>query len=90
MPLGEAACRDQGAIHTSIRFLGLPGSLGSSVDPGGSLLCASVTVLAYRAPGEMTVSAEGPCDILQLAYVRPVGEARAEGHVELRHVRIVQ
>jgi hypothetical protein len=41
------------------------------------------------APGEMTISAPDRFPMLELAYQRPVGESRAEGNIELRHVRLV-
>jgi tetratricopeptide (TPR) repeat protein len=39
-------------------------------------------------PGELPVTPREPFNLLQLVYQRPVGEPRAEGNVELRHVRI--
>jgi hypothetical protein len=39
--------------------------------------------------GEMTIRAEDRFPTLVLAYQRPMGEPRAEGIVELRHIRLV-
>jgi hypothetical protein len=41
-------------------------------------------------PGEMMFTAHGPFDGLELAYGRPMGESRAEGNVELRHIRLLE
>ena len=40
-------------------------------------------------PGELAFTAKERFGLLELAYQRPVGEARAEGNVELRHIRLV-
>jgi hypothetical protein len=40
--------------------------------------------------GELTIRAEGRFPVLELAYQRPVGESRAEGRIELRHLRMVE
>jgi hypothetical protein len=42
----------------------------------------------WRA-GEFTIVAGDVFTDLELVYQRPVGESRAEGNVELRHVRLV-
>ncbi len=40
-------------------------------------------------PGEFTIVARDRFTDLELVYQRPVGESRAEGNVELRHIRLV-
>jgi hypothetical protein len=42
------------------------------------------------AAGEVTFTAADFFNLLELAYQRPVGESRAEGNVELRHVRLTE
>jgi hypothetical protein len=42
------------------------------------------------AAGEMTFTATEGFNVLALRYQRPVGESRAEGNVELRHVRLAE
>jgi hypothetical protein len=39
-------------------------------------------------PGDLAMTAHESFSDLELAYQRPVGEPRAEGNVELRHVRV--
>jgi hypothetical protein len=39
-------------------------------------------------PGEMTFTVDDRFPLLELVYQRPLGESRAEGNVELRHVRL--
>jgi len=39
--------------------------------------------------GELLFSAHEHFEALELGYQRPVGEARAEGNIELRHIRLV-
>ncbi len=51
---------------------------------------AVLTPSADWAPGEMTIGATDRFQILEFAYQRPVGESRAEGNVELRHVRLTE
>jgi hypothetical protein len=40
-------------------------------------------------PGELAITAGDRFEKLEFAYQRPIGESRAEGSVELRHVRLV-
>jgi hypothetical protein len=40
-------------------------------------------------PAEVAFNAKERFELLELAYRRPVGEARAEGNIELRHIRLV-
>ena len=40
--------------------------------------------------GELTIHAEDRFPVLVLASQRPVGESRAEGNIELRHIRMVE
>lgn len=40
--------------------------------------------------GELTFTAPAALDLLDLVYRRPLGETRAEGNVELRHVRLAE
>ena len=40
--------------------------------------------------GEMLLTARGSFEALELAYRRPMGESRAEGTVELRHIRMLE
>ncbi|MGA3201798.1 MAG: hypothetical protein ABSF12_04795 [Bryobacteraceae bacterium] len=42
------------------------------------------------APGEATFTAPEAFSLLALRYQRPVGESRAEGYIELRHVRLAE
>jgi hypothetical protein len=41
------------------------------------------------AAGELAVTLPDTFSALELVYQRPVGESRAEGYIELRHVRLV-
>jgi hypothetical protein len=51
---------------------------------------AALAPSADWTAGELTISAGELFEVLQLAYQRPVGESRAEGNVELRHVRLAE
>jgi len=50
---------------------------------------AALLPSADWAPGELAIKAEDRFQILELVYRRPLGESRAEGSVELRHIRLV-
>jgi hypothetical protein len=50
---------------------------------------AALSPSADWTAGELAITAEEQFQTLELAYRRPVGESRAEGSVELRHIRLV-
>jgi tetratricopeptide (TPR) repeat protein len=51
---------------------------------------AAVAPSADWLTGEMTFTAPDSFNQLELLYERPVGESRAEGNIELRHVRVTE
>jgi hypothetical protein len=52
--------------------------------------CAALSPSEDWMRGEMTIDATDRFQILEFAYQRSVGESRAEGNIEIRHVRLVE
>jgi hypothetical protein len=76
-----------GRLHWEARMQGIKSPSGIEWRVAGQH--APLSPSEDWAAGEMTINARDRFPLLELVYQRPVGESRAEGNVELRHIRLV-
>jgi hypothetical protein len=75
-------------LHWEARTAGIQSPSGLEWRVGGQH--ASLLPSEDWTPGELTIDAAERFNNLELAYQRPFGESRAEGNVELRHLRLIE
>jgi hypothetical protein len=76
-----------GRLHWEARTMGIKSPSGLEWRVAGQH--APLSSSEDWAVGEMTITAGDRFQVLELVYQRPVGESRAEGYIELRHIRLV-